>query len=144
MRLFRDKKGQSALEYAALIGIIVAVILSLQMFVKRGAAGGIKSAADKLGQQFSANGTTIKEDRIMSSDQIIYSEVNSTGDEIGALLPGTEESEDVFAHGVHSWEERTGGKVTTEVKQKTEAAANETFRWDEYDTTEVVNFADPF
>jgi len=62
--LLRQRKGQSTLEYALLIAAVVAGLLVMQMYVKRGMSGRVKSASDELGEQydptaFSANYTTV-------------------------------------------------------------------------------------
>ena len=49
----KNKKGQSTLEYAILIIIIIAALLSLQTYVKRGVQGRLKQSADDVGDQFS-------------------------------------------------------------------------------------------
>jgi len=49
----RKKKGQSILEYAVFLGVIVAVIIVMQIYVKRAVQGKFKSNADQLGEQFS-------------------------------------------------------------------------------------------
>ncbi len=49
----KNNRGQSTLEYAILIIIIIAALLSLQTYVKRGVQGRLKSATDDVGDQFS-------------------------------------------------------------------------------------------
>lgn len=105
MRKFRLKRSaQTTLEYAILIGVIAAALVSMQIYVKRGYQGKLKSGADSMGQQFSpglstsnyttnsfsdtsekiANGTT--------TTNIINQWSNRTGNEtVGAL-----DTEDLF------------------------------------------------
>ena len=49
----RRIKGQSTLEYAILIIIIIGALLSIQVYIKRGVQGRLKGAADDIGDQFS-------------------------------------------------------------------------------------------
>ena len=49
----RRKKGQSTLEYAILIIIIIGALLSIQVYIKRGVQGRLKQASDDIGDQFS-------------------------------------------------------------------------------------------
>lgn len=49
----RNRKGQSTLEYAILIIIIIAALLSLQTYIKRGVQGRLKSATDDIGDGYS-------------------------------------------------------------------------------------------
>ena len=50
-------KGQSTLEYAILIIIIIGALLSIQVYIKRGLQGRLKSASDDIGDQFSVGNT---------------------------------------------------------------------------------------
>ena len=56
-RLFKNKKGQSTLEYAIIIMIVIAALLTMQNWVKRGISGRLKSSADDIGDQFSVGNT---------------------------------------------------------------------------------------
>ncbi|MBN2097048.1 MAG: class III signal peptide-containing protein [Candidatus Omnitrophica bacterium] len=47
MRLF-GKRGQSTAEYAILFGLVVAVAIAMQTYVKRSLQGGTKFVVDKL------------------------------------------------------------------------------------------------
>ena len=55
----RRKKGQSTLEYAILIIIIIGALLSIQVYIKRGVQGRLKSATDDIGEQFSPGNTNV-------------------------------------------------------------------------------------
>jgi uncharacterized protein (UPF0333 family) len=48
------KRGQSVLEYAILMVIIIAALLTLQTYVKRGIQGRLKSSTDDIGGQYTA------------------------------------------------------------------------------------------
>ena len=50
--MFLRRRGQSTLEYAALVACIVAAIIIMQRYFNRAAQGKWKSAADQLGEQF--------------------------------------------------------------------------------------------
>jgi uncharacterized protein (UPF0333 family) len=52
-----NRKAQSTLEYAVLIAIIVAAFLTMQIYMKRGVQGKLRSAADQIGDQFDAHKT---------------------------------------------------------------------------------------
>lgn len=55
----RRKNGQSTLEYAVLIIIIIGALLSIQVYIKRGIQGRLKGAADDIGDQFSVGNTNV-------------------------------------------------------------------------------------
>ncbi len=46
------RKGQSTVEYAMIIAIIVGGLLLMQHYVRRGLAGRYRSSSDDLGEQF--------------------------------------------------------------------------------------------
>ena len=46
-RLIRNKKGQNTAEYAVLIGLVVAAVIAMQTYVKRGVQGRMHDASDK-------------------------------------------------------------------------------------------------
>lgn len=52
-----QKKGQSTLEYAVLIILIIAALLTFQNYIKRGITGRLKSSTDDIGDQFSPGNT---------------------------------------------------------------------------------------
>jgi hypothetical protein len=47
-----NRKGQSTLEYALIIAVVVAGLLLMQHYVRRGYAGRLKSASDEMGEQY--------------------------------------------------------------------------------------------
>lgn len=51
-------KGQSTLEYALVIAVIVAALIAMQTYIKRGFQGKLKSASDDMGEQFSPGAST--------------------------------------------------------------------------------------
>jgi len=55
----KRQKGQSTLEYAILIIIIIGALLSIQVYIKRGVQGRLKSATDDIGDQFSPGNTNV-------------------------------------------------------------------------------------
>ena len=55
----KRQKGQSTLEYAILIIIIIGALLSIQVYIKRGVQGRLKSATDDIGDQFSVGNTNV-------------------------------------------------------------------------------------
>jgi uncharacterized protein (UPF0333 family) len=58
MFLRLNKRGQSTLEYALLIGVIVAALIAMQVYMKRGVQGKIRDATDQIGEQYSPGYTT--------------------------------------------------------------------------------------
>ncbi len=56
MRVFRNRKGQSLLEYSLILAAIVVGILFMATYVRRGVQGRLKSSGDDIGEQFSVGG----------------------------------------------------------------------------------------
>lgn len=57
-RYILRKRGQSTLEYAVLIGVIVAGLIAMQAYLKRGYQGKLRDSAESMGKQFTPEGTT--------------------------------------------------------------------------------------
>lgn len=143
--LRKKNKGQSILEYALLLGIVVSGILIMQTFVKRGFQGSLKDSADKMGEQFSAHGTTTSYDRKMTSNQVIADEIGTkAATAITDLVPDDVEVTGVVEKGAYAYNKRTGGNATVDQKSKTDSAANEKFKYGEHQTETVENFPAPF
>ena len=58
-KFLRKIKGQSTLEYAVLIIIIIGALLSIQVYIKRGLQGRLKQATDDIGDQFSVGNQNV-------------------------------------------------------------------------------------
>lgn len=56
--MFIKRKGQSTLEYALIIGIVVAGLLLMQHYVKRGLSGSYRERSDDLGSQYDPHKTS--------------------------------------------------------------------------------------
>ena len=52
------RRGQSTLEYAVIIAVVIAALIAIQTYVKRGVQGKLRSSVDSIGQQYSAGSTT--------------------------------------------------------------------------------------
>jgi hypothetical protein len=94
--------GQSTVEYAVLIVIIIGVFLAMQQYVKRGFQGRLHSAADDLGDQY--------DPRLVNS--IVTYNVVSNSDSKVKVAPGTSEgfagSYTTREDNSHTIETRTG------------------------------------
>jgi len=142
------RKGQSILEYAILLAVVIAVLLIMQAFVKRGYQGSLKTSSDKMGEQFSASGTTIKDERTMADPQDIVTEVGTTTSMMGqfTLPEGVPTARGTLDQGVpvYSLNTRTAGNVVSETKQRTDSAAEEKARMSEMpESATVTDFTNP-
>ncbi len=50
----RGYKGQSTLEYALIVAVVVAGLLAMQIYMKRGVQGKLRESIDSVGGQYSA------------------------------------------------------------------------------------------
>lgn len=58
VRFRLNKRAQSTLEYAVLISVLVAALIAMQIYIKRGYQGKLREGADSMGEQFSPAHTT--------------------------------------------------------------------------------------
>lgn len=47
-----DRRGQSMLEYAVILSCVIAALVGMQIYVKRGISGGLRNSADMIGKQY--------------------------------------------------------------------------------------------
>jgi uncharacterized protein (UPF0333 family) len=53
-------KGQSTLEYVILLGFVVAALIAMGVYMKRGVSGKLRDSTDQIGEQYEAGKTTGK------------------------------------------------------------------------------------
>lgn len=53
-----NRKGQSTLEYGLIIAVVVAALITMQSYIKRGLQGKVKASVDDIGEQFSPGSTS--------------------------------------------------------------------------------------
>jgi hypothetical protein len=53
----RKSSGQSTLEYVILIGFVVAALIAMGVYMKRGFQGKLRESTDQVGQQYSPGNT---------------------------------------------------------------------------------------
>ncbi len=58
MLRYLNKKGQGTLEYAIIIAVVVAALIAMQVYIKRGLQGKLKQSSDEIGEQYSPGYTT--------------------------------------------------------------------------------------
>lgn len=50
--MIMSKQGQSILEYAVMLACVIAALVGMQIYVKRGISGGLRNSADMIGKQY--------------------------------------------------------------------------------------------
>ncbi|MCU0666751.1 MAG: hypothetical protein MUF05_06630 [Candidatus Omnitrophica bacterium] len=88
-----SEKAQSTLEYAVIIAVVVAALIAMQTYFKRGVQGKIREASDQIGEQFSPGQTTneytIISNTESSEDVSGTTEDAAAGDDVGAKTKTT-------------------------------------------------------
>ncbi|MFA5157454.1 MAG: hypothetical protein WC532_08770 [Candidatus Omnitrophota bacterium] len=133
--MLRRNSGQSIVEYAILLGVIIAALLIMQAFIKRGYQGGLKDSADKMGEQYSAGGTTIhKRNALGAGGQQIVEEVATVdGSSPLATLSGLTPVGTIGGgKSAYSLNTRTGDTMTSTTKVDTDDARHEATRVADY------------
>ena len=93
LQYLSQKRGQSTLEYAVLIVVIIGALLTLQVYIKRGVQGRLKSAADDIGDQYSDGNTNeIKTTNRSSNTEETFNAGVSTSNIIGPEVTNTTEN----------------------------------------------------
>lgn len=80
------RKGQSTLEYAVLIVIIIAALLAMNQYIKRGLQGRLKSSTDDIGDQFSPGNTNFSRTVTTASNTAEQFGMNGVGVQSTVLL----------------------------------------------------------
>ena len=99
--MLKRLKGQSTLEYALIIAVIVGALLAMQVYFKRGVQGKLREATDDIGGQYSAGNVTAKYITQQDTDKV-------TKESFGTTAIGGE--------GVSKTEVVTAAEVTTSAK----------------------------
>ncbi len=93
LQYFNQKRGQSTLEYAVLIVVIIGALLTIQVYIHRGVQGRLKSAADDIGDQYSdGNTNSVKTTIRNSSTEETFNAGNSTSSLLKPELTNTTEN----------------------------------------------------
>lgn len=101
------KRGQSTVEYALIIAVVLGGLLAMEYYIKRGLEGKMRESADSIGDQFSAENTTYKyTTRQITPQKAIEAQGFSSADmDVIAATGGTK------AQGVSYYEVTDAGKT---------------------------------
>ncbi len=104
----RRRRGQSTLEYAVLIAVVVGALVAIQVYLKRGVQGKLRESTDQIGEQFDANNTTVTRNtsRTGATVQTVQSGVTTVktgGTATGGDVTGTETRTESGSETVGSW-----------------------------------------
>ncbi|MCX5698285.1 MAG: hypothetical protein NTX01_01100 [Candidatus Omnitrophica bacterium] len=98
--LYLRTKAQSTLEYVILIGFVVAALIAMGVYMKRGTEGKLRESADQIGEQYEARNTTnfyvtttgtVQHESLTGDGHIVtditYNNQTKTGNETVEMLP---------------------------------------------------------
>jgi uncharacterized protein (UPF0333 family) len=91
MKLKTFKRGQSTLEYAIIVVVVVGALIAMQWYIKGGYQGKLRQASDDMGQQYSPTNTLSNDTTTISSTQT----ENWGGGKYGAGAPDTVSSNSI-------------------------------------------------
>jgi uncharacterized protein (UPF0333 family) len=97
------KRGQSTLEYAVLIVVIIAALIAMQVYLKRGIQGGLREKTDQIGEQFSPGYTTSNRTTITYAQTVEQSDNVSTHTQILNQFQNRIGFENVLSAGNEYW-----------------------------------------
>jgi cytoskeletal protein RodZ len=84
LQYLNQKRGQSTLEYVVLIIIIIGALISIQVYIKRGVQGRLRSAADDIGDQYDDGNTNVLKTTKRASETYEEFANGATTSQIGA------------------------------------------------------------
>ena len=87
-----NSRGQSTLEYVILLGFVVAALIAMGIYMKRGMAGKLRESTDQIGEQYSPEHTTsdytttsdMTQTETVSSGGVTHTDVASTQQKTGS------------------------------------------------------------
>ncbi len=110
LQYLNQKRGQSTLEYAVLIVVIIGALLTIQVYIKRGVQGRLRSAADDIGDQYSdGNTNVIKKVTRFSNTQETFNAGSSSSVILGNELTNTTENSIILNTQMEFWGMNTAG-----------------------------------
>ncbi len=102
----QKRRGQSTLEYALIIAVVVSALLLMQHYVKRGVAGKLRSSSDDIGDQFDP--VRHKGQFTVTSSSLVTTENNTATSGAGAQLTTYGD----LGGGVGRKQQKVGGETT--------------------------------
>jgi Flp pilus assembly pilin Flp len=100
LQYLNQKRGQTTLEYAVLIVVVIGALLTIQVYIKRGVQGRLRSAADDIGEQYSDGNmneikTTVKnsttEETFIAGTSSTHTVKESTNSTANSLIINTQQ-----------------------------------------------------
>ena len=68
--LMRHEKGQSTVEYAIIIAVVISALLVMQFWMRRGVMGKLRDSTDSIGDQFNPYEATAEVNKNFNSGRV--------------------------------------------------------------------------
>lgn len=103
MRKMLGQRGQSTLEYAVLVVVIIAALIAMQVYLKRGIQGRVRESSDQIGEQFSPGYTVSNRVTTTFANQSEIQNAGSTTTQIHNQYQTLQGAENVLGSGNEYW-----------------------------------------
>ncbi len=103
MKIGGRYKGQSTLEYAVIIAVVVGALLAIQIYFKRGVQGKLRESTDQIGEQFDAANTTVNRNTTRTGTTVQTVSAGTTTSDTGAVNGTAETRTDTGNETVSAW-----------------------------------------
>jgi len=101
-----NRRAQSTLEYAVIIAVVVAGLIAMQAYMKRGLQGKLRQASDEIGEQYSpgkTTGTTTTQSSVTSTESVTVSGGQPTTTSSNSSTQTRTHSENVGGESSEDW-----------------------------------------
>jgi Flp pilus assembly pilin Flp len=103
MRRMLGQRGQSTLEYAVLVVVIIAALIAMQTYLKRGIQGRVRESSDQIGEQFSPGYTVSNRVTTTFANQSEVQNAGATTTVIHNQYQSVSGAENVMSSGNEYW-----------------------------------------
>jgi Flp pilus assembly pilin Flp len=96
--MLRKFKGQSTLEYALIVAVVVGGLIAMQIYMKRGVQGKLRESTDQIGEQFDAEKTTVSRTTTRTGSTVqevkagVTTSYTGSADSTGSSVQGSAET----------------------------------------------------
>lgn len=101
------KRGQSTLEYALIIAVVVSALIVINLYMKKGVLGRLKESTDQVGRQFDSEGNFSNAWQTASSSSSIITESRNTTysntTSAGAMTTNITQGENITRADYETW-----------------------------------------
>ncbi|MGA2775800.1 MAG: hypothetical protein ABSE81_07070 [Candidatus Omnitrophota bacterium] len=108
------RRGQATLDYVCLLGILIATLIAMGIYMKRGFQGKYRELGEQIGSQYSPNATvsTLTNQTISDTNSTITNTVNKVYSAAGVTISAQNQQDDTQGSSeMHSRTQDTTGAL---------------------------------